>query len=506
MKCEVLCLNKKFRNSLLNVVVGFGGQLILLALGIIVPRLILVNYGSEVNGLSNTINQIYTYVALLEAGIGQSALFSLYKSKSKDESSKILSATVFEYRKTAKIYAACVGILSLLLPFLLKSELPFYVIFSVTLLSGIPSLISFYYISAYMQLLTVEGKHYVETSVNLGVSCLSYIAKIILANLAINIVILYIAYVLITLLKTIIISAYIKKNYSWINSIPEENKDFFKDRKGFVRTQIAWIVFSNTDVILISFFCGLKLASVYAVYNLVYTSIYSLMNQIYAGVNFLLGHEYNNSLQSYTKLHDAFDGFFDMLVCSTMSICYLLTLPFIRLYTAGVTDVNYVDELLPLLFCCVQILTWIRYASGNLTSLAGYANKIGKISIIEAGINVGLTILFVNIWGIRGALFATIVALLFKSNYLLVFANKIILKRGVFRSYRVCLSNIILFICFVALNNVINLNIDSYLTFLWKATVVSLIVYILFYLYNLVVNRGETLYYTKMIVGKILKK
>lgn len=51
-----------------NVVVGFGGQFIVLLLGIIVPRLMLTGYGSDINGLISTIGQIFTYMALLEAG------------------------------------------------------------------------------------------------------------------------------------------------------------------------------------------------------------------------------------------------------------------------------------------------------------------------------------------------------------------------------------------------------------------------------------------------------
>ena len=62
-----------------NIVTGFGGQLIAIVLGLIVPRLLITNYGSDVNGLLSTVTQIFTYMALLEAGIGQAAKNALYK-------------------------------------------------------------------------------------------------------------------------------------------------------------------------------------------------------------------------------------------------------------------------------------------------------------------------------------------------------------------------------------------------------------------------------------------
>ena len=52
----------KFKRGLYNIVFGFGTQIIILAMGIIVPRLILVGYGSETNGLLNTVKQIYNYI------------------------------------------------------------------------------------------------------------------------------------------------------------------------------------------------------------------------------------------------------------------------------------------------------------------------------------------------------------------------------------------------------------------------------------------------------------
>ena len=52
-----------------NIVTGFGGQLIAIILGLVVPRLFISSYGSDVNGLLSTITQLFTYLALLEAGI-----------------------------------------------------------------------------------------------------------------------------------------------------------------------------------------------------------------------------------------------------------------------------------------------------------------------------------------------------------------------------------------------------------------------------------------------------
>ena len=42
-----------------NAVTGLITQLIIIALGLIVPRIMITNYGSDTNGLTNTLTQIF---------------------------------------------------------------------------------------------------------------------------------------------------------------------------------------------------------------------------------------------------------------------------------------------------------------------------------------------------------------------------------------------------------------------------------------------------------------
>ena len=62
------------RNSINNLVWGIIGNLITSIVAIVIPRLFIVNYGSEINGLLASIRQIYVYLALLEIGVGDSTV------------------------------------------------------------------------------------------------------------------------------------------------------------------------------------------------------------------------------------------------------------------------------------------------------------------------------------------------------------------------------------------------------------------------------------------------
>lgn len=62
------------KKSLTNILSNILRQVLTLGLGIIIPRLVLVNLGSESSGLLNSINQILAYITLLEAGVGTASL------------------------------------------------------------------------------------------------------------------------------------------------------------------------------------------------------------------------------------------------------------------------------------------------------------------------------------------------------------------------------------------------------------------------------------------------
>ena len=68
----------KFKRSIKNIVMAVISQIIGVALAIMIPRLVITGYGSEVNGLLSTIGNIYTYLALIETGIGTVAVQALY--------------------------------------------------------------------------------------------------------------------------------------------------------------------------------------------------------------------------------------------------------------------------------------------------------------------------------------------------------------------------------------------------------------------------------------------
>lgn len=480
------------RQTFINLFISVLSNIIILIMGFIIPRILLTHYGSDTNGLISTISQIFTYVALLEAGISQATLNALYKplhDKDKQSTINVLFASRKYYRHVTHLYATLVIVLSIILPFIIKSELSYFTISLAVFFEGASGVVSFYFIQTPSILLTADGKTYIKSIIELVIKFGGYGIKIILALMGFSIVYIQLGYFLLSLVKVLLYYIVIQKKYKWLDYTKCDNKNLkLPNRNDFVVSELAWTFFSSTDLIVLSIFASTKMSSVYSVNNMAFLALNNLLNAAYYAIYYLLGKTYYTDMNQYRKIHDAFNSFFMGLVTVFMGVGLLLAGPFIKLYTAGVTDTEYNLYWLPFCFCVIQILSWSRYVSGNLSGIAGYAKQVSHISLLEAFINVFFSVILVNIWGIYGVVIATIAALPIKVIYTNYIADKVIMKRSVFQTIKILGINYLLFAGIVFVRSKITFNINNYFSFVVHGIILVAIIGLITLCANFLVN------------------
>lgn len=487
-----------------NILVSTIGQIVVIVLGIFLPRIMIVNYGSDTNGLISTVAQIFTYMALLEAGIGQAARNALYGPLSRDDRdgvSRVASTATGYYRRVTILYGIGVLSLALLVPQFLKSEINKIEIFFVILLEGMSGVISFYFIQTPSTILLADGKAYVNNEILYVNKILSSIVKIVMASMHYSIVFLQLAYFIITIAKVFVYRSYFKKHYPWVDFHLPTKKAILADRNSYIITEIAWTIFSSTDMIVLSFFLSTKVTSVYTIYNLVFSNLNVLLTTVYNSITYMLGLSFYKGIKKYSEVHDAFNSIFMGSITALMIVALFMIFPFIRLYTRDVMDINYIHPKLPLLFCLVQLLSWSRYVSGNLTGIAGYAKKVTVVSLIEAIANVTFSVMLVLRFGIEGVLFATVIALPLKVIYCNYVADKLVMRRPALKTVRILGINFLLFAVAVILNRYISVEANSYAEFFVKGGVIAIVVLAVSLSVNAAVN-PSALKTTLVIFGK----
>jgi len=113
----------------LNSITSLINQLVVIISGLILPRYILLNFGSDTNGLTSSIMQFLSVIAFLELGVGavvQSALYGPLARGDKSKINEILATARKFFRSIAKILATYVIVLIFIFPFLVDSPYDFF--------------------------------------------------------------------------------------------------------------------------------------------------------------------------------------------------------------------------------------------------------------------------------------------------------------------------------------------------------------------------------------------
>ena len=508
------CLKEKMnrRRSFLNIVVGIISQIISIALGIIIPRLFLMSFGSEMNGFLNSIGQIFAYFTLLEAGMYGATLQALYApiaNSDKKEISSIMAATNRYYKKTGRLYLIAVLGLAVVYPLVISSNISVWVMTVIILFNGFPGVISYYFQGKFIILLQAEGKNYINTALSSIASTLISISKIIMLFLGCSIVKIQFTYLLINIFKIIIIGIYISKNYKWVNLKEEPNYKAIEQKNAVFVNQICDMVFRNTDTIILTIFSSLKVVSVYTMYTLLYSMIRTALDYVAQGFSFVMGQTFNRDRDRYIQLHDLYENYRMALVFALYNIALIFIIPFMELYTSGIKDINYLDYKVAVLFSVFYVMTGARACCADLINYAQHFRKTQTRCIIEAAINLTVSIIAVIFWGIYGVLIGTIVALIYRMNDMFIYANVRILHRSPWISYKRFISISIIFTIITVISKWIPWHLDSYFSIIGYACVSGIIILgVYFTIASIVDYRSFKVLkeYIQPLIGKLVKR
>lgn len=488
-----------------NIIAGLLSQIFTFAIGIVIPRLVLVNLGSEANGLLNSVTSILTYMALLEAGVGTATLQVLYKpcaNKDFDSINSILAATDHFYKRTAKVYFLIIVAISIIYSVFVKSSIPTIEVFAVVFLSGCAGVLSYIFQGKFRILLTAEGRTYVVTSITTIIYIATSIAKAILLYCGFSVGVVQVSYFCFSVLQVVLFLLYIKRKYPWINL--KVNPDFqaIAQKNAVLVHQITYMVFNNTDVLILTVFASLKEVSVYSMYALIYGMVKSLAISLYEGYTYAIGQAYYTDKERFSRMINAYEVFSILITFSFYCICRALILPFIALYTAGVNDINYIDPYLPWLFSAFYLLHNARTASGTVINISQHFEDTKWRSVIEAVINLIVSILCVIRFGIYGVLFGTIAALLYRTNDMIIYASKI-LKRSCIITYKRWAVNVITFLAISYFLSQFSWNADNYFTLIGNAIIVGTICLTGFLIVNTIFDFSSVRYVFSAIIRRI---
>ena len=481
----------------------------MIIIGLVIPRFLLLNYGSETNGFLSSVTQIITYMSLLEAGVGTASLQALYKPVAEDnkkEISAILSATNHFYKRTGVIYLIVVIIISIIYPIVVSNTLGPVTIVSVILVNGLSGVIAYFFQGKYKILLQAEGKNYVIANLNTVTNVLVNVSRVILINMNVSIILVQSMYLVFNILQMLYFWYYMRKNYKWLNVKDKPNFEAISQKDAVLVYQISALIFEHTDVLILTLMCDLRVVSVYSLYKTLFGMVNTLLTNVSSGFVFRLGHAYNTGRSSFRLMYDAYETYYMSIVFSIHTVAYIFILPFLKLYTAGITDIEYIDSKLSLMFLIIGLLSCGRMTSANAINYAGKFKATQNRAVLESVINLAVTIVGTHFIGIYGALLGTIVALLYRTNDMIIYSAKHILKDSCFKTYKRWLCNVPVFAVIVVIWDKFSFEMNSYLSLLLIATIVSIIIFAIYLIVDSIMELQVCKVVIRYIVNIVKKK
>ena len=250
-------------------------QIVTIFTGFVIPKLILESYGSEVNGLLNSITQFLSIIAFLELGVGAVVQSALYKPLAENNISKLneiyASAQKF-FSRLAKALCCYVIVLIFIYPLFSSNHFNITYVVSLIIIMSINSVAQYYFGIVNSLFLTADQKGYIQYNVQILTVVINTIFCIILIKAKFSIHIVKLTTALIYLIRPIYLNYYIKRKYN-INKKIKLDYEPIEQKWNGVAQHIAAIILDGTDTIVLTIFADLKLVSVYSVYYLVVSGI-----------------------------------------------------------------------------------------------------------------------------------------------------------------------------------------------------------------------------------------
>jgi lipoprotein-anchoring transpeptidase ErfK/SrfK len=202
---------------------------------------------------------------------------------------------------------------------------------------------------------------------------IDYTANItVLAYSGASIVILRLVALFSVFARSLILFIYVRLNYTYINYKETPNNEALNKRWDALYLQVLGAVHTGAPVIIATIFTSLQMVSVYSIFNMVVAGISGIVGIFTSGLSASFGDVIVRNQQTVLqKAYQEFELMFYALISWAFSCTMVLIMPFIKLYTAGITDVNYNIPLIGFLFTLNGLFYSLKTPQGMLVISAG---------------------------------------------------------------------------------------------------------------------------------------
>lgn len=406
------------KNVMKSSVIGVTGNLLNVLFGFIYRSIFLQILSAEYLGINGLFTNVLQILSLAEMGITTAITYRFYEPINQGDVEKV--GKLMRFFKTVYMYIA-IAILAiglLILPFVkffikdtneVPQDINLQLVYVLFLLNTVSS-----YLFVYKQtLLSADQKNYLVSIFQIISTIGKYVAQIAILFISRNYTLTLAIGIFVTILINFLLSVWITYKYKPVFEVQEklakdDSNEILDDTKACMLHKIGATVKTGTDNIVLAKMVSLVATGIYSNYSLIVSSIQNVLNQLLGNFISSIGNAKVNldkerHYEIYKKLL-----FVDLWITSLITGCiYLLIDDFIILW---IGEEYLLDDFTVILLCAQFYIAVSRIINISYTNGCGLFVKDKIRPVIEALLNLVISILLAYYIGIAGVFLGTVLS------------------------------------------------------------------------------------------------
>ena len=409
------------RNSILNIITGFGGQFLSIVLNFITRTVFISVLGKEYLGINGLFSDILTMLSLTELGLDTAINFKLYKPLATGDKQRVRVLMKF-YRDAYRVVGFVIAILGIglipALPVLIHDygslaslHINAVLIFLMYLLQSVSS---YWFFASRAAIVRADQHEYLLNLTRYIVLFVSSACQIVVLVVRRNFVEYTLCLVAFTILQNFVNAFIAKRFYPWAFDRTSERierselKGLFKDLGALFVFKVNHVVMFATDNVVISAFIGLAAVGVYSNYLLIFNAINSTLKRFYSAISASAGNLF--AMADPKKKYQFFEliNFITFLIYGTACVGVTVTVNEMIMTWLGEDFV--IPQPFPVLIGVELLFNGLIASLNQLRSITGVFRQLCWVQVLGAFLNIIVSIILVHPFGIYGVAWGTIIS------------------------------------------------------------------------------------------------
>ena len=440
--------DSRTKNAIKTSAIGGATNIIKILLGFGYRTLFVFIFSEVYLGINGLFTNILQILSLAELGITTAIVYRFYEPISRDDVHYVGMLMNFFGRVYRLIALSILGIGCCFIPLLphlinssdqLPEDINLYVIYILFLINTVAS----YVFSYKMTILSADQKNYVTSVIDLIQTVVRYAVQIIALYQTKDFTITLFIGIIATLLLNFICSLWTEHQYKEVFIVKEmlpreDQKLIFEDTRACMYHKIGGTVLNSTDSVVLTKMVSLAMTGIYSNYSMLLTYIQQFIGQILGNFTASVGNAIQKmSDDDYYMLFKKIN-FLGLWTASIVSVgVYGVIDDFIRIWLG---DKYVLDSTTTTIVVIQLFITLSKITSGAFTNAAGLFVMDKIRPLIEAVLNLVISIILTFYMGISGVFLGTIISMAltvcWREPYLLY---KYSFKRSVFDYWKIYL-------------------------------------------------------------------